>query len=244
VTPSSDTIWNLIDDVDRARSGADQMRADVALLERAAADGSASLRVYTWERPTLSIGHFQADADIDRSACERLGVDVVRRPTGGAALLHGGDLTYAVAMPEESGASVLGIYTVIARGLIAGLARLGVRAVIASNDGPPGAVCLAGQQGADLRVGDRKVCGSAQVRRGGAVLQHGSILCRRLDVDETDLVAGVHDREQLRRVTATLDELEAPSDARAVADAAIAGFEDALRVRFQPLHPLGIATDR
>jgi lipoate-protein ligase A len=246
VIASSGTTWSLIDDVDRARSGTDQMRADLELLERAAADGATSLRLYTWDRPTLSIGHFQAEDDVDRVACERLGVDVVRRPTGGAALLHGGDLTYAVSMPlpEGSGASVLGMYTLIARGLIAGLDRLGIDAAIARNDGPPGAVCFAGQQGADLRVGDRKICGSAQVRRDGAVLQHGSILCTRLEVDETDLIAGAHDRAQLRRATVTLDELDARADARSVADAMIAGFESALRVHFQPLHPLGITAHR
>ena len=72
-------------------------------------------------------------------------------------------------------------------GLIAGLARLGVEAAVARHDGPAGPVCFAGQQGADLRVGDRKLCGSAQVRRAGAVLQHGSMLLERLPFDETDL---------------------------------------------------------
>jgi lipoate-protein ligase A len=94
-------------------------------------------------------------------------------------------------------------------------------------------VCFAGQQGADLRVGDRKVCGSAQLQRDGAVLQHGSILLRRLPFDETDVLVGSHDRERLRRVTTTLEELAAPTDPALVAHAVIEGFEEALGMRFQ-----------
>ncbi len=80
------------------------------------------------------------------------------------------------------------VYRRLAGGLIAGLATLGVTAAVARHDGPAGPVCFAGQQGADLRVGDRKLCGSAQVRRNGAVLQHGSILLERLAIDETDVL--------------------------------------------------------
>ena len=118
------------------------------------------------------------------------GSSVVRRPTGGQGLLHGGDLTYAVAMalPPGPDGGVDAVYRRLAGGLIAGLARLGVAAAVARHDGPAGPVCFAGQQGADLRVGDRKLCGSAQVRRDGAVLQHGSILLDRLAFDETDLL--------------------------------------------------------
>ena len=104
----------------------------------------------------------------------------------------------------------------LAGALIAGLARVGVDAAIARHDGPAGPVCFAGQQGADLRVGDRKLCGSAQVRRDGAVLQHGSILLTRLPFDETDLLrprpgcaAGDPGRSSATP-TVTLEELGAP----------------------------------
>jgi lipoate-protein ligase A len=91
---------------------------------------------------------------------------------------------------------------------------------------------MASQQGADLRVGDRKVCGSAQVQRGGAVLQHGSILLQRLAFDETDLVVGPHDRAALRAATVTLAELGAATDVRVVAAAIVHGFGTALDVDF------------
>ena len=97
-----------------------------------------------------------------------LGVEVVRRPTGGRALLHGADLTYAVALPRPDGPAghVDAVYRTIAAGLIAGLAGLGVTASVGEERGPAGPVCFAAAQGADLRVGNRKLCGSAQVQRG------------------------------------------------------------------------------
>ena len=228
------TRWNLVDDVDQARSGEDQMAADVALLEAAARDGTRTLRLYTWAHPTLSLGRFQPDDDVDADACARLGVPVVRRPSGGAGLMHGSDLTYAVAMPRPLGrdAGVNASYALLARGLIAGLAQLGITAQVARHGGPAGPVCFSGQQGADLRVGERKICGSAQTRRDGALLQHGSILLHRLDIDETDVMHTTRDRHALRRATVTLQELGAPHDAPTVAAAVVEGFHRALDAEF------------
>jgi lipoate-protein ligase A len=209
------------------------MAADLALLDATAADGTARLRLYRWRPPALSLGRFQPDDDVDADACARLGVEVVRRPTGGRALLHGGDLTYAVTLPVGVAAvNVDETYGYLAGALCAGLARLGVDASVARHEGPAGAVCMATQQGADLRVGDRKVCGSAQVQRNGGVLQHGSVLLERLPFDETDLVVGDHDRAALRAATVTLAELGAPLDVRVVADAVVDGFRTALDVDF------------
>ena len=224
--------WLLVDDLDRSRDAAGQMAADLTLLYATAADGTPRLRLYRWDPPALSLGRFQPDDDVDVDACTRLGVQVVRRPTGGRALLHGGDLTYAVTLPAGPAPNVDATYTYVAGALRAGLARLGVTAEIARHEGPAGAVCMATQQGADLRVGTRKVCGSAQVQRGSAVLQHGSILLERLAFDETDLVAGGHDRAALHAATVTLAELGAPSDPRTVADAVVGGFASALDLDF------------
>jgi lipoate-protein ligase A len=215
------------------------MAADAALLDDVAAGGAPALRLYRWAPPTLSLGRFQPVDDVDVDTCARFGVDVVRRPTGGQGLLHGPDLTYAVAMPLPAGpaGSVDAVYQLLAGALIAGLAHLGVAAAIARHDGPAGPVCFAGQQGADLRVGDRKVCGSAQVRRDGAVLQHGSILLTRYPFDETDLLrprpgSVPVTRAQLRAATVTLEELGAPTDPRLVADALVHGFATTLDLTF------------
>ena len=226
------TAWRLVDDLDRSFDAAAQMRADLALLDEVAAGARPALRLYQWRPPALSLGRFQDEDDVDRDECARLGVEIVRRPTGGRALLHGGDLTYAVATTRPSGepGAVDAIYEWLAQALIAGLTRLGVHAAVARNEGPAGPVCFAGQQGADLRVGDRKLCGSAQLHRDGVVLQHGSILLARLPYDETDLLVGSQDRAHLRRVTVTLAELGAPDDARTVAEAVVDGFRDALEI--------------
>lgn len=233
----------MVDDLDRVHDtgfdAAAQMAADEALLDAVAAGAPPALRLYRWVPPALSLGRFQPDDDVDADACDRFGVQVVRRPTGGQGLLHGADLTYAVVMPRPGGAAggVDAVYSLLAGALIAGLAHLGVDAAIARHDGPAGPVCFAGQQGADLRVGDRKVCGSAQVRRDGAVLQHGSILLTRLPFDETDLLrprpgAPAVTRTRLREATVTLEELGAPTDPRRVADALVEGFATTLDLTF------------
>lgn len=232
------TAWHLVDDVEAGYDAAGQMAADLALLDDVVAGAPPALRLYRWSPPALSLGRFQPDDDVDHDACRRLGVDVVRRPTGGRALLHGADLTYAVAMrrPDDlTGPGVDAVYRLLAGALIAGLGELGIEAAIARAAGPAGPVCFAGQQGADLRVGERKLCGSAQVHRDGAVLQHGAILLDRLTFDETDLLWGASERDgraRLRAATVTLRELGAPVDAATVAAALVEGFASSLDVRF------------
>jgi lipoate-protein ligase A len=217
------------------------MAADLACLDAVEAGGPPVLRLYTWTPPALSLGRFQPDTDVDFEACSAHGVQVVRRPTGGRALLHGGDLTYAVAMPRPAGPDghVDALYRTLARALIAGLAGLGVDAEIGGDRGPSGPVCFVAAQGADLRVGERKLCGSAQVQRGSAVLQHGSILCERLPFDELDLLhpapgdAGPDaTRARLQARSVTLAELGVETDPSMVAGAIVAGFESALDVTF------------
>lgn len=211
------------------------MEADLACLDEVAAGADPVLRLYTWAGPALSLGRFQPDSDVDRDACRERGVEVVRRPTGGRALLHGGDLTYAVAMPRPAGEAghVDALYRTIAGALIAGLAELGVTATIGSDRGAAGPACFATAQGADLRVGDRKVCGSAQVQRGAVVLQHGSVLLDRLPFDELDLLTGpepdpARAHRDLRARSVTLRELGVAATREAVAAALAAGFASTL----------------
>lgn len=226
------------------------MAADLACLDEVAAGEPPVLRLYSWTRPALSLGRFQPETDVDLEACRRLGVEVVRRPTGGRALLHGADLTYAVAMRRPPGAAghVDALYRTLAGGLIAGLAGLGVDAQIGGDRGPAGPVCFAAAQGADLRVGERKLCGSAQVQRGSVVLQHGSLLLDRLPFDELDLLAPDpswrdrgpgegperrhNEKERLRSRSVTLRELGVVADPAVVAASIVTGFETALDVTF------------
>lgn len=220
----------VIDDVGRVASAVEQMATDTAMLDAVAGGSSPLLRVYTWSRPALTLGRFQPDDDVDAAACAHHGVEVARRPSGGRALLHGADLTYALAC-QRPAEPVSDTYRWIAAGLVAALARLGVDAAVTEHHGRAGAACFGALAGADLRVGDRKLCGSAQVRRGRTVLQHGSVLLRRLTIDESDLTHGTR-RDALRRATVTLEELGAPASPRIVASAVVEAFATTLDLDF------------
>ena len=133
-----------------------------------------------------------------------------------------------------------GLPDLLAGGLIAGPGRASAStAEVARHDGPAGPVCFAAQQGADLRVGDRKLCGSAQVRRRGAVLQHGSILLDRLPFDETDLLVACPGTPTVTRAPARRHRHAGRSCGvadrpRVVADAVVEGFRTALDLDLRP----------
>lgn len=141
------------------------------------------LRLYRWAGPAISLGVHQRIGDDLVARCADRKVEVVRRPTGGTAVVHGDDLTYSFVAPC-GGRGVLDAYSWVAQGLIAGFALLGIAAVVGGRGrtGSEGAAplgsrsaCFAATVGADLKVGSAKICGSAQVRRSGWFLQHGSI---------------------------------------------------------------------
>jgi lipoate-protein ligase A len=191
--PRIESPWRLIQD--GAADGAWNMAVDEAVA-RAVGDGvaQATLRLYSWNVPTVSLGYLQkTPGGVDLAACRDRGIPVVRRVTGGRAVLHAAELTYSVAVPLEGrwrSLSVGGSFTLFCRGLIAGLARLGVTAELgearARRDGASGVG--ASEEGAcfllrglpAVLVGGRKLIGSAQRRWDRCLLQHGSIL---LDFD-------------------------------------------------------------
>lgn len=180
-------------------TGARNMATDAALLAHARRSGEATLRLYGWSRRTLSLGrHERARGlyDLDRLAAER--VDVVRRPTGGRALLHHRELTYSVTAPA-AGTSLGESYRAINALLLDALARLGVAAEEAPRAPdsagatrgrgvpamrPEGASCFAEPAAGELTWRGAKLAGSAQLREDGAFLQHGSILIE----DEQSLI--------------------------------------------------------
>jgi lipoate-protein ligase A len=156
------------------------MGVDEALLASAAQGGVPSLRLYAWQGPWLSLGYGQRLGEERRAACAEAGVGVVRRATGGLAVLHGADLTYAVAAPERLlPAGLRPTYETLAAALLAALQALGIdaqRSAAATVDaGSGGFDCFAEPAADELCVGGRKLVGSAQRRGGGAVLQHGSL---------------------------------------------------------------------
>ena len=166
--------------LDPALPGAVNMARDHALALGLSA-GSAVLRLYRWERPTLSLGRNEpARSRWDRAALARLGVDVVRRPTGGHSVLHARELTYAVAAPARALGGVRAAYRWINVRLAAALASLGIAAEIAPEPSvsvsPDGGPCFRAAAGGEVVVGGRKLIGSAQLKVGDTFLQHGSIL--------------------------------------------------------------------
>jgi len=160
----------------QGHSCVENMRLDEALLDDALHSGRASLRLYRWDPPTLSIGRNQP-----LDAIEQRDVPIVRRPTGGQAVWHEHEVTYAVAAPIAVFGSLREAYCDIHTRLAAALQALGIDASLAPAHRPirpsarPGS-CFAASVGGEILVAGRKLVGSAQVRRGAAFLQHGSIL--------------------------------------------------------------------
>ncbi len=187
-TVSIPRTWRLLDTGSSDAAG--NMALDERLLAEAAAPGGLPvLRFYTWDPPAVSLGRFQDEgAAVDREACRRQGIDVVRRVTGGRAVLHLHELTYSITARSDDGLfpdDVMGTYRVIARGLLAGLRGLGLPAEMAAAAAAAGAgrdrkqrpaACFAAPSHYELLVHGRKIIGSAQRRQAGAFLQHGSIL--------------------------------------------------------------------
>ncbi len=171
---------------DGPREPALNMALDEALLKLAPSLEAPLLRLYTWRPSGVSLGRREPASDVDFRAAERLGFQVVRRPTGGRALLHaeGGEVTYSLVLPPGHPLTELDVAESAARiaeGVAEALRILGFDAVVGSFPGVPGegGLCYAASAPSDVTVGGVKVSGSAQRRLpSGALLQHGTLLLR------------------------------------------------------------------
>lgn len=240
--------WRLI--VEREpQTAAENMALDEAIMDAVAAGAAPpTLRFYQWAPPGLSLGKRQPLSGVDLAACARDGVDVVRRATGGFAILHTDELTYSVATtpddPRAAGA-ILDAYRSLSQGLLAGLLLLGVAAVM-SPVVPGGthnasAACFEVPSAYEITAGEYKLIGSAQTRPAGRVLQHGSLplhgdiarvvtyLAFASEVERAELAA------HLRQRATSLDTLLGRPVAFAEAVEALgAGFADALNLELVP----------
>lgn len=209
--------------------GAANMAMDHALMERARRTGDKVLRVYSWSEPTLSLGRHQSvRGRIDHGAAAARGVALVRRPTGGRALLHHREVTYSVTAGLRRDDSVREWYESINAILLHALQALGVNAetaVVTGRTPPPAAAsCFVGADEGEITVGGRKLVGSALLRQDGALLQHGSIL---LDDDQALLHDLLPEGELRPSPAGTLREaLGAAPTVPAVADALFASLRD------------------
>ena len=206
-----------------------------------------TLRFYGWRSPALSIGYFQDyRKEVDDEACRKFGVEVVRRPTGGKAVLHERELTYAVVAGADTGLfppDILKTYLVIGRCLAEGLAGVGIRAEMKEDgrrppDGALPSACFSFPSRYELLVGDRKICGSAQMRSQGAFLQHGSLLTA-FDPLRTCEVMLPHRRlekeaDRLRNAVTSVGEQAGPAlDEEGLRRALREGFERTLGIRLR-----------
>lgn len=246
------TTWRLI--VDAApRSGAANMAVDQAIAEAcAASDSLPTVRFYRWAPPAVSLGRLQPISDIDVQQVAALGYEIVRRPTGGRAILHTDEFTYSVAAPMHHPlvrGGVMDAYLRISNALVEGLHRLGVAADKAPGDVRVGAdvsaVCFEVPSAYEITAGAHKLMGSAQSRRAGYVLQHGSLplvgdIARLVDVLALAPDDAVRLRTEVRARACTLAQARGVSDDSDlvtfahVAAAMQAGFTAALHLTFQP----------
>ena len=240
--------WRFLDT--GAASGPTNMAVDAAILAGVNRGTSPpTVRVYAWDPPAVSTGHAQdLSAELDLEACVRSGVGVVRRPTGGRAVLHAGELTYSVIGESGEpplGASIMETYGAIAEALVKGLGLLGVSAELAAvqtahrgSGGGASPPCFVSAGRFEIVVGGRKLVGSAQRRVGGGVLQHGSLLIDERHEDLADFLRiGDVQRDAIRKAlrlkTTTLSRLLGRAvEFGEVAYAVRRGFEDAWGIMF------------
>ena len=196
------TTWRYLDT--GPAPAADNMAMDEKLLAEALKGNAVPvLRFYAWDPPAVSLGRFQDEArSVNLAACRKHGIDVVRRITGGRAVLHWRELTYSVISPSDNPLfphDVLGTYKVLAAGLLSGFARLGIHAEMVSPSGDRAAMvnrttkepaCFSSPSWYEILVKGRKVVGSAQRRIAGAFLQHGSILIDYDPLFEAEVIPG------------------------------------------------------
>ncbi len=232
------------------------MAVDEAIMEAVAAGlQPPTLRLYGWEPPAVSLGYHQAlDGGISREAVRERGYDIVRRPTGGRAILHADELTYSFCIRQDEiagGHSVMESYREISRGIIEGLRILGAQVSLgAEQDATPEVeraaadsdaarpICFAKTARCDLQAAGRKVVGSAQVRRHGGILQHGSIPIT-IDLEDQVAVMPGSDDRIARQVLAgaamsVTDLLGRVVTYEEISEAMVRGFAEVFEVELVP----------
>jgi lipoate-protein ligase A len=234
--------WRLL--IDGDLPGARNMARDVAILEGVSEDTSPpTLRLYGWKPPCLSLGRHQVLDAVDLGFCRDHGIDVIRRPTGGRALLHHLELTYSLVAlfgRDPIPSKLQEAYRTICSALVRWSRDLGVNAELTPGQininlpSPQSAIpCFEAPAGGEVVVGGRKLIGSAMRAHRGAILQHGAIL---LDWDGK-LQAGsmrLTDDSALRPMITTLSEqLGRPTHRHELEQTLATAFSQQLGIRFE-----------
>jgi len=239
--------WRFIND--SPMHGGRNMAVDVAILESVArGDAPPTVRCYGWQPNCLSLGYGQRAREADPIALAQQSIDLVRRPTGGRAVLHGDELTYSIALPARhplAQGNVIESYRRISTGLLRALHIIGIavqaRPQTPKEDTTPqpiAPICFEAVSDYEITVSGRKLIGSAQMRRQGAILQHGSLplngdlsqICDLLKYDdETERALA---RDKLAQHALTLAQAfngRLPSRDSLI-NAFLAGFEEAFTI--------------
>ncbi len=178
-------IWHFINT--ESSSGKFNMELDIFLSKICNAD-EAFFRLYRWKPYTISLGANQSESEIDIKLCKSKNIGIVKRPTGGRAILHAEELTYSIILPLGFGLTAREVYNKISITLSAALAKYNPKlsSVKLENiqpnfkkllDTPSGALCFASTAKSEVKYAGKKLIGSAQRKKNNVVLQHGSILC-------------------------------------------------------------------
>lgn len=249
--------WRLIKD--SYHNGFINMAVDEAIMI-AHKNGliSPTIRFYQWSPPAVSLGYFQdLKKEINVKVCQDIGIDIVRRPTGGKAVLHDQELTYSFIIKENDplvNDSILETYKKISGGIIRGLSYLGIKAELVPLRGKLEnhllgrsdkarihhldfkSICFSVPSQYEVQVEGKKIVGSAQVRKGGVVLQHGSLLIK-LEKDKLFSVfnfPSVQIREKLKskfKATSLEEILKRKIDFSELSNILPRGFEEEFGVR-------------
>lgn len=228
-------------------AGYENMAIDEAILHGVSSGKQPpTLRLYGWSPFCLSLGYGQATSDADSERLHAHGWGIVRRPTGGKAILHGDELTYSVALPidhELAQGDVVSSYRRISTALMHALEQLGIAPQSeqqAKGNKGLGAVCFEVPSHYEITVYGRKLIGSAQVRRKAGILQHGTLplwgdiarICDALAYpNEADrATAKTHVRERAITLSEVLG--DNTPNIEVVAEAMVAGFAQAFDLTF------------
>lgn len=242
MTTVSRETWRFIDT--GVNNGFFNMAIDEAMLDAHLRDlVPPTLRVYRWNPPALSLGYFQSlEKDVSQEKCSELGIDVVRRLTGGRAVFHHDELTYSIVTSEKYGLpeSFQQSYKFLCEGLVAAYRILGLEVSLVSHDsGISSAACFTSAGSVDLTFQGRKIAGSAQHRKGNTVLQHGSLpislnpqlLSSILKFPSTSVRDKVLTAFS-EKVTSTSEVLGNPIGWQELKGALFEGFQQALNINF------------
>ncbi|HLF74304.1 MAG TPA: lipoate--protein ligase family protein [Anaerolineales bacterium] len=234
ITPPARGVWN--------------MALDEAILEQVGIRASLpTLRLYAWDPACLSLGHAQPFADVDRARLEERGWEIVRRATGGRAILHTDELTYSVIAPNDEprlAGSILESYSRLAQALLLAVKNLELPVQMEeakfNGNSTPNPVCFEVPSAYEITVGGKKLIGSAQARRKEGVLQHGSLpltgdlarICQAL-VFENEPARAAASSRLLARATTVGSALGRAVSWETAARAFIHAFESQLELSFE-----------